>query len=135
MHRRCIEFAWADGSAQRQGWNAVGLGHVNSDRRVTVVSSVANNRYRVQSSDGSSSTLVVRRLIDGSARRKGEGGSVGANAGQNHVRSVQQRMDDHFAARREIEATTVRYGDEASSVYTHVSVFEGRTRSDCWSIS
>ncbi|PBC32457.1 hypothetical protein APICC_10079 [Apis cerana cerana] len=104
------EFAWADGSAQRQGWNAVGLGHVNSDRRVTVVSSVANNRYRVQSSDGSSSTLVVRRLIDGSARRKGEGGSVGANAGQNHVRSVQQRMDDHFAARREIEATTNEIG-------------------------
>lgn len=87
----------------------MGLGHVNSDRRVTVVSSVANNRYRVQSSDGSSSTLIVRRLIDRWARKKGEGGNVGANAGQNHVRSVHQRMDDHFGARREIEKITVRY--------------------------
>ncbi|XP_043798543.1 protein PTHB1 [Apis laboriosa] len=102
------EFAWADESAQRQGWNAVGLGHVNSDRRVTVVSSVAN--YRVQSSDGSSSTLIVRRLIDRWARKKGEGGNVGANVGQNHVRSVHQRMDDHFAARREIEKITNEIG-------------------------
>lgn len=86
----------------------MGLSHANSDRRVTVVSGVANNRYRVQSNDASSSTLIVRRLIDRSARRKGEGENVGAN----HVRSVHQGMDDHFAARREIEEITVRYMEE-----------------------
>lgn len=87
----------------------MGLSHANSDRRVTVVCGVANNRYRIQSSDGSSSTLVVRRLIDRSARKKGEGENVGANhVGQHHVRSVHQGMDDHYAARREIEVITVR---------------------------
>lgn len=99
----CSEFS-ADQS-QRQGWNALGLRHLNSGHTVTVVSANAGNRYRVQSNDGLSSTLVVSRLIDRSRSKKEE--SVGTTIGQNHIRSVHQRIDDHFAARQKINRITV----------------------------
>lgn len=99
----CSEFS-ADQS-QRQGWNALGLRHLNSGHTVTVVSGNAGNRYRVQSNDGLSSTLVVSRLIDRSRSKNEE--SVGATIGQNHIRLVHQRIDDHFAARQKINRITV----------------------------
>lgn len=99
----CSEFS-ADQS-QRQGWNALGLRHLNSGHTVTVVSGNAGNRYRVQSNDGLSSTLVVSRLIDRSRSKKEE--SVGTTIGQNHIRLVHQRIDDHFAARQKINGITV----------------------------
>lgn len=129
----CSEFS-ADQS-QRQGWNALGLRHLNSGHTVTVVSGNAGNRYRVQSNDGLSSTLVVSRLIDRSRSKKEE--SVGTTIGQNHIRLVHQRIDDHFAARQKINRITVsKYGGnlstssfiESSKLYGVVFIVEHRTR-------
>ncbi|XP_050580143.1 protein PTHB1 isoform X2 [Bombus affinis] len=94
--------------SQRQGWNALGLRHLNSGHTVTVASGNAGNRYRVQSNDGLSSTLVVSRLIDRSRSKNEE--SVGTTIGQNHIRLVHQRIDDHFAARQKINRITNEIG-------------------------
>ncbi|CAL7941620.1 unnamed protein product [Xylocopa violacea] len=94
--------------SQKQGSNALGLRHVHSDQTVTVVSGNASNRYRVQSNDGLSSTLVVQRLID---RLKDKSkGSLKANVGQNHLQLVHQRIEAHFMARREIDRITSEIG-------------------------
>ncbi|XP_017762295.1 PREDICTED: protein PTHB1 [Eufriesea mexicana] len=93
---------------QRQGWNALGLRHVLSGQTVTVVSGNASNRYRVQSNDGLSSILVLHRLIERSTAKNE--GSLATSIGQSHIRSMHQRIDDHFRVRREIERITDEIG-------------------------
>ncbi|CAK9798649.1 Protein PTHB1 [Anthophora quadrimaculata] len=89
---------------RRQGWNALGLRHSYSGQTVTVVSGNASNRYRVQSNDGLSSTLVVERLLE--RLREKSKGSLASSIGQNQQQLVHHRIERHFHARREIERIT-----------------------------
>ncbi|CAK9828785.1 Protein PTHB1 [Anthophora retusa] len=93
---------------RRQGWNALGLRHSYSGHTVTVVSGNASNRYRVQSNDGLSSTLVVERLIE--RLRERSKGSLASSIGQNQQQLVHNRIERHFQARREIERITAEIG-------------------------
>ncbi|XP_076375153.1 protein PTHB1 [Megalopta genalis] len=93
---------------QRQNWNALGLRHSNNGNVVTIVSGNASNRYRVQSSDGLSTTLVVQQLIN-RLEEKTLGG-LSATIGQNHLRLIQSRIEAHFLARRKIEGITNEIG-------------------------
>ncbi|XP_076648785.1 protein PTHB1-like [Halictus rubicundus] len=93
---------------QRQNMNALGMRHTRNDHAVTIVSGNASNRYRVQSNDGLSTTLVVQQLID-RLEEKSPGG-LSATIGQNHLRLTQSRIEAHFLARRKIEAITNEIG-------------------------
>ncbi|XP_076670959.1 protein PTHB1-like isoform X2 [Andrena cerasifolii] len=96
---------------QRQNWNALGMRPAHNGRNgraVTIVSGNASNRYRVQSTDGLSTTLVVQQLMD---RLKGRTtGSLTATIGQNHLQLVHSRIEAHFLARREIDRITTEIG-------------------------
>ncbi|XP_076290375.1 protein PTHB1-like [Lasioglossum baleicum] len=93
---------------QRQNLNALGMRHTRNDHAVTIVSGNASNRYRVQSNDGLSTTLVVQQLID-RLEEKSPGG-LSTTISQNHLRLTQSRIEDHFLARRKIEGITNEIG-------------------------
>ncbi|XP_053997673.1 protein PTHB1 [Hylaeus anthracinus] len=93
---------------QRQNWNALGLRHARSRHAVTIVSGNATNRYRVQSNDGLSTTLVVQQLINRLKDRTS--GNHTATIGQNHIQLVHSRLEAHFLARREIDKITDEIG-------------------------
>ncbi|XP_076222943.1 protein PTHB1 [Nomia melanderi] len=98
------EFTENRSQGQRQNWNALGVRHIRNGYAVTIVSGNASNRYRVQSSDGLSTTLVVQQLIN-RLEEKSAGG-LSASIGQNHLRLAQSRIEAHFLARRKIEGIT-----------------------------
>ncbi|XP_046143779.1 protein PTHB1 [Osmia bicornis bicornis] len=93
---------------QKQGWNALGLRYAHTGRVVTIVSGNASNRYRVQSDDGLSTTLLVHRLIDRLKERSSGTGFLAIQ--QNHVQLVHLRIEAHFLARREIDRITKEIG-------------------------
>lgn len=104
---------------------------MHSGHGVTVVVGNAGNRYRVQTSDGLSSTLVVQRLVDRLRDRSKR--CVGTSVGPHHLQLVQQRIEAHCAARREVEGITVGAKGKSARIvarFTRFS-FEGRTRSGC----
>ncbi|XP_076167208.1 protein PTHB1-like [Ptiloglossa arizonensis] len=102
------EFTGDQLQRQRQNWNALGLRHARSGHAVTIVSGNATNRYRVQSNDGLSTTLVVQQLINRVGGRTSGGLSVAI--GQNHIQLVHSRIEAHFLARREIDRITNEIG-------------------------
>ncbi|CAK9815443.1 Protein PTHB1 [Anthophora plagiata] len=99
---------FSEDECRRQGWNALGLRHSYSGHTVTVVSGNASNRYRVQSNDGLSTTLVMERLIE--RLRERSKGRLASSIGQNHQQLVHHRIERHFHARREIERITAEIG-------------------------
>ncbi|XP_076632670.1 protein PTHB1-like [Colletes latitarsis] len=102
------EFTGDQLQRQRQNWNALGLRHAKNGHAVTIVSGNATNRYRVQSNDGLSTTLVVQQLIN---RLKDKTtGNHSAAIGQNHIQLVHSRIEAHFLARREIDRITNEIG-------------------------
>lgn len=99
------EFTENRTQGQRQNWNALGMRHIRNGYAVTIVSGNASNRYRVQSSDGLSTTLVVQQLI--SRLEEKSAGGLSASIGQNHLRLAQSRIEAHFLTRKKIEGITV----------------------------
>ncbi|XP_015437282.1 PREDICTED: protein PTHB1 [Dufourea novaeangliae] len=95
-------------TGQKQNWTALGLRYTRNGQGVTIVSGNASNRYRVQSNDGLSTTLVVRQLIDRLADRKY--GNLSGTIGQDHLRLMHSRIEAHYNARRKIDGITNAIG-------------------------
>nr|XP_012151211.1 PREDICTED: protein PTHB1 isoform X1 [Megachile rotundata] len=119
---------FAENQTRKQGLNALGLRYVHTGRVVTIVSGNASNRYRVQSNDGPSTTLVVQLLID--RLRERSSGSGFASIQQNHVQLVHLWIEAHFLARREFDRITVRsFVSPFFSLFVAISFRDRRFRS------
>ncbi|XP_020292987.1 protein PTHB1-like [Pseudomyrmex gracilis] len=89
------------GNVQKQSWNALGLQHVRTGSVVTIVSGATSNRYRIQSNDGLSMTLVVEQLL--SRLENKAAGNLTTTIAQNHIQLVQTQMEAHFRNRQEVD--------------------------------
>lgn len=77
---------------------------------VTIATGLMLNRYRVQSNDPGALALVVQQLL---ARVKDKAPKVAAklssSISQQHLQSIQAKIDGHFDARLKIKAVAVRF--------------------------
>lgn len=106
--------------AQRSSSNALGLQHTHTGNVVTLVAGTNTNRYRIQSNDPLSMTLVLEQLV---ARLQSRyPGSYVATIGQNHLQLVQSQIEAHFAARQRVKRITVSLSLQHRYV-THVNLF------------
>ncbi|XP_070154713.1 protein PTHB1-like [Polyergus mexicanus] len=108
------------GDAQRQNWNTLGLQHVQTGSVVTIISGATSNRYRVQSNDGLSMTLVIQQLVN---RLKDKTtGNFTTTIAQNHIQLVQSQMEAHFRTRQEAD----RIANEIELLSTQLRNIERR---------
>ncbi|XP_015121440.1 protein PTHB1 [Diachasma alloeum] len=88
-------------TTQRQSSNALGLRILNTNHVVTIVAGTNTNRYRVQSNDPLSVTVVLQQMV---ARLKSRSpGSILTSIGQNHLQLVQTQIEAHFASRQRVK--------------------------------
>ncbi|KAI4486516.1 hypothetical protein M0804_005886 [Polistes exclamans] len=93
---------------RRQNWNTLGLQHIQTGHVVTIVSGSTSNRYRVQSNDGLSMSLVVQQLVN---RLKDKStGRLAASISQHHVQLVHVQMELHFLCRQEVDRINTELG-------------------------
>lgn len=90
---------------QKQSSNALGLQHVRTGSVVTIVSGATSKRYRIQSNDGLSMTLVVEQLL--SRLKNKAAGNLTTTIAQNHIQLVQTQMEAHFRNRQEVDRIAV----------------------------
>lgn len=89
----------------RQPSNALGLRIINTNHVVTIVAGTNTNRYRVQSNDPLSMTLVIEQMV--SRLRSRSPGNVVTSIGQNHLQLVQSQIESHFASRQRVKTISV----------------------------
>ncbi|XP_057336127.1 protein PTHB1 isoform X1 [Microplitis mediator] len=85
--------------------NALGLRHINSGRVVTIVLGTNTNRYRVQSNDALSMTLIIQQLLSRLSSRLNPNptpGNIVASISQNNLQLVQGHIESHFVARQQV---------------------------------
>ncbi|KAL2718938.1 protein PTHB1 isoform X1 [Vespula squamosa] len=105
---------------RRQNWNTLGLQHIQTGHVVTIVSGSTSNRYRVQSNDGLSMSLVVQQLVN---RLKDKStGRLAASISQHHVQLVHVQMELHFLCRQEVD----RINTELALLMTQLRNIEKR---------
>nr|XP_050859304.1 protein PTHB1 isoform X2 [Vespula vulgaris] len=105
---------------RRQNWNTLGLQHIQTGQVVTIVSGSTSNRYRVQSNDGLSMSLVVQQLVN---RLKDKStGRLAASISQHHVQLVHVQMELHFLCRQEVD----RINTELALLMTQLRNIEKR---------
>ncbi|KAK2576721.1 hypothetical protein KPH14_005377 [Odynerus spinipes] len=105
---------------RRQNWNALGLQNIQTGNVVTIVSGSTSNRYRVQSNDGLSMSLVVQQLVN---RLKDKStGRLAASISQHHVQLVHAQMELHFLCRQEVD----RINNELTLLTTQLRNIEKR---------
>lgn len=75
---------------------------------MTIVAGINTNRYRVQSNDSLSITIVVQQLI-ARLRKKSSTiiGNIVASIGQNHLQLLQNQIDIHFVSRQQVKRVSV----------------------------
>ncbi|XP_044003955.1 protein PTHB1 [Aphidius gifuensis] len=84
--------------------NAIGLRHINTNNIVTIVAGTNTNRYRVQSNDSLSITIVVQQLIARLRKKSSINiGNIIASIGQNHLQLLQNQIDTHFVSRQQVK--------------------------------
>ena len=99
----CAEFIGEH--SQRPSSNALGLQHTHTGKVVTIVAGSNTNRYRIQSNDPLSMTLVLEQLV---ARLESRyPGSYVASIGQNHLQLVQSQIEAHFVSRQRVKRIAV----------------------------
>ncbi|XP_046830544.1 protein PTHB1 isoform X2 [Vespa crabro] len=105
---------------RKQNWNMLGLQHIQTGHVVTIVSGSTSNRYRVQSNDGLSMSLVVQQLVN---RLKDKStGRLAASISQHHVQLVHVQMELHFLCRQEVD----RINTELALLMTQLRNIEKR---------
>ncbi|XP_015182680.1 PREDICTED: protein PTHB1 [Polistes dominula] len=93
---------------RRQNWNTLGLQHIQTGHVVTIVSGSTSNRYRVQSNDGLSMSLVVQQLVN--RLKDKSAGRLAASISQHHVQLVHVQMELHFLCRQEVDRINTELG-------------------------
>ncbi|KAK0175239.1 hypothetical protein PV327_009004 [Microctonus hyperodae] len=88
-------------TSQRQPSNALGLCYIHSGHVVTIVAGTNTNRYRVQSNDALSMTLIIQMLVGRLNSRLP--GRIVTSIGQNHLQLIHSHIDAHFAIRERIK--------------------------------
>uniref|UniRef100_A0A0C9PRB8 Bbs9_1 protein n=1 Tax=Fopius arisanus TaxID=64838 RepID=A0A0C9PRB8_9HYME len=89
-------------TTQRPSSNALGLRVLNTNHVVTIVAGASTNRYRVQSNDPLSMTLVLQQMVTRLKSRSP--GNIVTSIGQNHLQLVQSQVEAHFGSRQRVKA-------------------------------
>lgn len=103
-----IEFSGDQG--ERKPSNAIGFRHVNTGNIATIVAGTNTNRYRVQSNDQLSITLIVQQLLARlNLKSSITAGNIVTSIGQNHLQLIQNQIDIHFTKRQNVKRISVSW--------------------------